>query len=1041
MSLSSVSIKRPVLAIVMSIAIVLFGVIGFLYLGVREYPNVDPPIITVITNYTGANSDVIESQITEPLEESISGIAGIRSIKSTSREQRSTITVEFNLDTDLEAAANDVRDRVSRALYSLPPDADNPIVIKADADAIPIVFLNIKSDQRNLLDLTAMAENVFQERLRTIPGVSEVQIWGSKRYSMRLWMDPAKLAAYQLTPLDVREALTRENVELPSGRVEGSTTELTVRTMSRLKNAEEFNNLIIREVDGRAIRLRDIGRAELGPDNYRTVLKRDGIPMVGLVLIPQPGANYISIVDEFNKRVDQIKKDLPGDIKLGIGFDSTKYIRQSIAEVVQTVFVAFLLVVLIIFLFLRDWRTTVIPIITIPISLIGAFFIMYIAKFSINVLTLLGIVLAIGLVVDDAIVMLENIYAKIEKKIPPLRAGMLGSKEVYFAVISTTVALAAVFLPVIFLQGLTGRLFREFGIVVAGSVIISSFVALSLTPMLASRLLKQRQKHSWFYEKTEPFFRALTRGYKSSLSAFMKHRWTAFVIMGISLVFIVVLGTSLPQELAPLEDRSGIRLFATAPEGANYEYMDSFMDELIRKVEKTVPETEAVISVTSPGFGASSSVNTGFMRLILVDPDQRKRSQQEIADQLSGAVRGLNKARTFVSQEQSIGSNRGGLPVQYVIEAPSFEKLKEVLPKFLEEARQDPTFSFVDADLKFNKPELRIEIDRDRAQNLGVSALDIARILQLAISGQRFDFFVMNGKQYQVIGQVDRENRNEPLDLKSLYVRNNQGKLIQLDNVIKTVEQSSPPQLYRFNRYVAATVSAGLATGKTLGDGINAMDAIAKRVLDDTFSSALDGPSRDFAESSSSLIFAFLLALVLIYLILSAQFNSFRDPFIIMFTVPLALAGALLSLWYFNQTINIFSQIGQIMLIGLVTKNGILIVEFANQRKEQGLKMLDAITDAAAARFRPILMTSLSTILGILPIALALGSGSESRVPMGIAIVGGLIFATALTLYVVPAIYSYISTDSGSNLAEIEARMEEPSPVEKLAEFRNVQEN
>ncbi len=1018
MSLSSLSIKRPVLAIVMSITIILFGIIGYNFLGVREYPNVDPPIVTVVTSYTGANADVIESQITEPLEESISGIAGIRTIKSVSREQRSTITVEFNLDKDMEAAANDVRDRVSRAMWRLPPDSDNPIVLKADADAVPIVFLNIKSEKRSLLELTDIAENVFEERLRTVPGVSEVQIWGSKTYSMRLWMDPAKLAAYHLTPLDVQRALQQENVELPSGRVEGAKTELTVRTMGRLTEVEEFNNLIIKEKDGRVIRFGDIGYAELGPENYRTVLKRDGISMVGLVLIPQPGANYISIVDEFRVRIDQIKRDLATDVKLGIGFDSTKYIRNSIAEVAQTVIIAFILVVLVIFMFLRDWRTTVIPMITVPIALIGAFFIMYIAEFSINVLTLLAIVLAIGLVVDDAIVMLENIYSKIEQKIPPKHAGLLGSKEVFFAIISTTVALAAVFLPVIFLQGLTGRLFREFGIVLAGSVIISSFVALTLTPMLGSKILKHREKHNWLYEKTEPFFRRLTNSYRNALSSFMERRWLSFIIIGISIVLIYVLGTNLPQELAPLEDRSAIRLFSTAPEGATFEYMDNYMDELYRLIEKEVSETDAAISVTSPGFGASSSVNTGFMRLILFDPENRERSQQQIANDLSQEVKRLNKARTFVSQEQTIGNSRGGLPVQYVIQAPNFEKLKETLPKFLGEARQSPTFSFIDVNLKFNKPELQIEIDRDRARNVGVSTLDIAQTLQMSLSGQRFDYFIMNGKQYQVIGQVARENRNEPLDLKSLYVRNEQGQLIQLDNLVHLKERSSPPQLYRFDRYVSATVSAGLAKGKTLGQGIDAMDAIAARVLDESFSTALDGPSRDFAESSSSLVFAFVLALTLIYLVLSAQFNSFRDPFIIMFSVPLAITGALLALWYFNQTLNIFSQIGQIMLIGLVTKNGILIVEFANQRKAQGLPLFEAIQDAAAARFRPILMTSLTTVLGILPIALALGAGSESRIPMGIAVIGGLIFSTILTLFVIPAIYSYISKDAVQEIEE-----------------------
>lgn len=1027
MSLSSLSIRRPVLTIVMSIAIVVLGIIGYTYLGVREYPAVDPPIITVSTNYTGANADVIETQITEPLEESINGIAGIRSLTSVSRDGRSTITVEFNLDVDLETAANDVRDKVSRALYSLPPDIENPVVSKADADASPIVFLNIQSDTRNLLELSQFADNVFKERFQTIPGVSSVNIWGEKKYAMRLLLDPAKLAAYQLTPLDVKNALNRENVELPSGLIEGNNTELSIRTIGRLHTVDEFDNLIIKQSGGNVVRLKDLGHAELAPENEKSILKRDGIPMVGVVLVAQPGANNIAIVNEFYKRLAQIKKDLPPDIKTGIGFDITKYIRDSITEVEQTIFIAFGLVVLIIFLFLRDWRTTLIPVIAIPISLIGAFFIMYFMNFSINVLTLLGIVLAIGIVVDDAIVVLENIYAKIEEGMGPREAAAKGSAEIFFAIISTTIALASVFLPIIFLQGLTGRLFREFGIVIAGSVIISAFVALTLTPMLGSKILRHKQKHSKFYYLTEPFFVKLNKTYRNSLDAFLNHRWLAFLIMGASISLIWVLFQNTPSELAPLEDRSSLYFIATAPEGASFEYMDRFMDHLIQTIKDSIPERDAVISVTSPGFGASGSVNSGFAYLILKDPNQRIRSQQQIADDISKDLNNLTAARVFVVQQQSIGGRRGGLPVQYVLQAPNFEKLREYLPKFINAARKDPTFAFVDVNLKFNKPELKIQINRQRARDLGVSTIDIAQTIQAAFSGQRFGYFIKDGKQYQVIGQLARQDRDAPIDLTSLYVKNSRGELIQLDNVINVSEQSTPPQLYRFNRYVSATVSAALAPGKTIGDGIKAMDAISKKVLDQSFSTALDGASKDYAESSSSLIFAFLLAIGFIYLVLAAQFESFRDPFIILFTVPLAIFGALLSLWYFNQTLNIFSEIGIIMLIGLVTKNGILIVEFANQRKAAGLDRFEAIKDAAAARLRPILMTSLSTVLGILPIALALGAGSESRVSMGIAVIGGMIFSTFLTLMIIPAIYSFFSRKSAtvSNVTESDENLQE----------------
>ncbi|MDZ7269150.1 MAG: efflux RND transporter permease subunit [candidate division KSB1 bacterium] len=1012
MSLSATCIHRPVLTWVMSIIIVLFGVIGFTYLGVREYPNVDPAVITVDTSYPGANAEVIESQITAILEEDISAVPGIRTINSTSREGRSSITIEFDLGVDLETAANDVRDKVAGAVGSLPPDADPPVVSKADADAFPIIVMNISSNTRSLLQLSELADKTFKERLQTIPGVAEVRIFGEKRYAMRLWMDPAKLAAYQVTPLDVRTALNNENLELPAGRIEGNDVELTVRTLSRLERPEEFNNLIIREQDGRLVRFSDIGYAELAPENLRQVSKGLAGPRVAVAVVPQPGSNHIAIADEFFRRLDAIKDDLGDEITLSLGWDTTQYIRRSIAEVKETIFSAFGLVVLIIFLFLRDWRTTLIPVFAVPISLVGAFFIMYLAGFSINVLTLLGLVLAIGLVVDDAIVVLENIYAKIEDGMPPLEAAVKGSREVYFAIISTTVALIAVFMPIVFLQGLTGRLFKEFGIVIGGSVAISAFVALTLTPMLSGRMIEAHPHHNWFYRRTEPFFERLSGAYERSLAAFMRRRGLGFVAIALAAGMVWLFGTLLPQELAPMEDRSRFRMISTAPEGTSFERMDKYMDSLIELVRREVPEAEAVIANTS---GWAGGANAGNTTVTLVPPEQRRRSQQEIAEAMSRAVRNLNEARTIVNQEQTIavgsGMARFGLPVQYVIQAPNFAKLKEVLPKFMEQASAHPAFSAVDLNLKFNKPELVIAIDRDRARALGVSVREVAQTLQLTLSDARYGYFIKDGKQYQVLGQLTRPHRDEPVDLTSIFVRNNRGELVQLDNLVKTYEQSNPPQLYRFNRYIAATVSAALAPGYTLGDGIQAMDEIAAKVLDESFRTTLAGAARDFAESSSSLIFVFILALVLTYLILAAQFESFRDPFIIMFTVPLAVAGALFSLWYFNQTLNIFSQIGQIMLIGLVTKNGILIVEFANQRKAAGLSVLEAVQSAAVARFRPILMTSLSTILGILPIAMGWGAGSESRVSMGIAVVGGMIFASGLTLYVIPAIYSYFSRE------------------------------
>ncbi|GAB3008124.1 efflux RND transporter permease subunit [Cyclobacterium sediminis] len=1013
-SLSTISIRRPVLSIVMSLTILIFGIIGISFLGIREFPSVDPPVVNVRTTYVGANADVIEAQITEPLEEAINGISGIKSLSSISNDGNSSITVEFEIGADMEAAANDVRDKVSRAQRNLPPDTDPPIVSKQDADTQPIVFLNVQSDQRSLLELSDIATNIFKERLQTINGISEIRIWGEKEYAMRLRMDPLRMASYGITPLDVLNKVQSENVELPTGKIEGESIELSVRTRSRMSTSEEFNRLIIKEESNNVVRFQDVGNAEIAPLNERTVLKRDGVPMVGVALVPLPGSNSIEIIDEFYRRLEFIKKDLPEDIKLGIGFDTTKFIRNSISEVQQTIFVAFMLVVLIIFLFLRDWRTTFIPVLTIPISLIGVFFIMYMAGFSINVLTLLGIVLSIGLVVDDAIVVLENIYSKIENGENPETAAEQGAEEIFFAVIATTVALAAVFLPVIFLTGTTGRLFREFGVVVAGAVIISSFVALTMTPMLSSKLLKRRKKHNWLYNKTEPFFLWLNKIYVRALSSFMKIKWMSFVLVGLMGLGTYYLFNNIPSELAPLEDRGQIRINMAGPEGATFSYMDRIIDEMTVELFEMIPEEEreGLISVTSPGF-SSASTNSGFIRLVLKDAATRERSQQEIFDDVAVYLKNKTAVRAFGAQEPSIGDRRAGLPIQYVIQAQTLEKLKEIIPVFMDKVGQSSVFTFPDVNLKFTKPEIEVEIDREKARNIGVSVQEIARTLQLSYSGQRFDYFIMNGKQYQVVGEMQLEDRNEPINLRMLYVRSDEGELIQMDNLVKINERSTPPQLYRYNRFVSATVQAGLAPGETVGSGLVEMDKIAAEVLDETYTTDVAGLSKEYRDSSSSLVFAFVFALILIYLVLSAQFESFMDPLTIMFTVPLAIFGALFSLWLFDFTLNVFSQIGIIMLIGLVTKNGILIVEFANQRKAQGIPISEAIEGAAAARFRPILMTSLSTILGILPIALALGAGSEGRVPMGVAVVGGMLLATLLTLFIIPGIYTYLTSKKG----------------------------
>lgn len=1022
MGLPSVSLRRPVFAIVLNIMIILFGVIGYTFLGVREYPSIDPPVITVRTSYTGANADIIESQITEPLENAINGVQGIRTISSASNQGTSNITVEFDLSADLETAANDVRDKVAQAMRQLPQDIDAPpVVTKADANSDAIISMTVQSDSRNILELNDYAVNVLQQRLQTIPGVSTIQIWGQKNYAMRLWFDPQKLSAYQLTPIDVQNAVNKSNVELPSGKISGKNTELNVNALGRLNTEVEYNNLILKDVGGQTVRLKDVGYAQLGTDNYETSLREKGVGMVALALVPQPGANYVEIADEFYRRLDKIKKEVPADIQLNIALDNTVFVKNSISEVKETLLISIGLVVLIIYLFFRDWIIALRPLLDIPVSLIGAFFIMYIFGFTINVLTLLGIVLATGLVVDDGIVVTENIFKKIEKGMPRMQAAREGSEEIFFAVVSTSITLAIVFLPVIFMQGFVGKLFKEFGIVVSGAVLISAFVSLTLTPVLNVYLGKKVHTHSWFYDKTEPLFKGLDDGYKEWLTSFMKVRGIALVIVLISFGLIYFIGKNLQTELAPLEDRGAFRVSLTAPEGTAYPAMQNYVDNLSQFVIDSVPEEKVVLSVTSPGFAGSGAANSAFMRIRLKDKIERTRSQSDIAQSLNRNFAKFNFGKAFVIEEQtiSVGSARMGMPIQFVLQNFDFDKIQQAVPRFMEEVSNNPVFVGADVNLKFNKPEVDITIDKEKAMSLGLTTHDIAQTLQFALSGKRFGYFLRNGKQYQILGQSLYAERNKPDDLKSIFVRNNAGKLISLDNVITITEYSKPPQLYHYNRYKSATISSGLAPGKTVGDGIQEMEKIAKKVLDASFTTSLTGASRDFAESSSNTMFALILALVLIYLVLAAQFESFVDPFIIMITVPLALAGALLSLWIFGKTLNIFSQIGMIMLIGLVTKNGILIVEFANHNRRLGMSKIDAAIYAASMRLRPILMTSLAMALGALPIAMALGAGATSRTSLGIVIIGGIMFSLILTLFVVPALYVFLSRTKPEQKEEI----------------------
>ena len=723
-------------------------------------------------------------------------------------------------------------------------------------------------------------------------------------------------------------------------------------------------------------------------------MKMNGVPMVGVVVIPQPGANHIEIADAVYQRMEQMKKDLPEDVHYNYGFDNTKFIRASINEVKSTVYEAFVLVIIIIFLFLRDWRVTLVPCIVIPVSLIGAFFVMYLAGFSINVLSMLAIVLSVGLVVDDAIVMTENIYIRIEKGMSPKEAGIEGAKEIFFAVISTTITLVAVFFPIVFMDGMTGRLFREFSIVISGSVIISSFAALTFTPMLAPPLEEAASSFSC----------------SSTLAAFLNKRWIALPFTFITICLIGVLWNAIPAEMAPLEDRSQISINTRGAEGVTYEYIRDYTEDINQLVDSILPDAESVTARVSSG--------SGNVRITLKDMKDRNYTQMEVAEKISKEIRSKTMARSFVQQQSSFGGRRGSMPVQYVLQATNLEKLEEVLPKFMAKVYENPVFQMADVDLKFSKPEARIQINRDKSSIMGVSTKNIAQTLQYGLSGQRMGYFYMNGKQYEILGEINRQQRNKPADLKAIYVRSSNGDMIQLDNLIELESGIAPPKLYRYNRFVSATISAGLADGKTIGQGLDEMDKIAKETLDDTFRTALAGDSKEYRESSSSLMFAFVLAILLIYLILAAQFESFKDPLIIMLTVPLAIAGALVFMYFGDITMNIFSQIGIIMLIGLVAKNGILIVEFANQKQGAGEDKMSAIKDAALQRLRPILMTSASTVLGLIPLAFATGEGCNQRIAMGTAVVGGMVVSTLLTMYIVPAIYSYISTNRIKKLTE-----------------------
>lgn len=1004
MSVANLSVRRPVLMTVMALVIILLGAFGATNLGVREYPNVDYPLIQVRTSYPGANAAVVEAEVTEILEASINSASGIKALTSTSRDGFSFINIEFETGMDLEAAANEIRDRVSRVRRRLPDDVDEPTVYKSDSDNDPILMVSLVSDKLDPMEVSEIANNFVKERLQTINGVSEVAIWGEKRPTVRLWIDPVRLQALGVSGAEMSAALSRGNLELPSGSIEGSETTLSIRTLGRILDPKSFENIAVKKAaDGTVIRISDVADIHYEPKDTRTGFRRNGKNSITLALMAQPGSNHVEIANEFYKRVEDIRREIPEGVQVLYGRDTSINIRASIKEVVETIFIAFLLVIAIIFAFLRQARTTLIPMVVVPVAVIGSFFVLYLCGFSINVLTLLAMVLAIGLVVDDAIVIVENIYHKIENGMTPKQAAVAGTNEIFFAVIATSVVLMAVFVPVLALGGTTGLLFREFVAVMIGTVFLSTLCALTLSPMLCSKFLS-RQKQGWFFRITEPFFDWLNRVYSALLGLFLKLRFLLFPVVAGLLAIAYFCFNNMSSEMAPTEDSNAVMVNLNMPEGVTLtrtkRMADAFAEEVI-----SLMDSNEYTEIQAGAWNAGNS----RMRLFLNDDKKARRPQSEIAHAIQILGNEYPDLRVMVFEPQSISTQRGGLPVQFVLQAPNIEMLRTLVPKFEEEASHSPVFSVVNSNLRFTKPELHIEILRDKANEEGVSVNDIAQAVQLTISDQTYGEFYKDGRQYDIIGAVGYQYRSMPENIAMLTVKNGKGELVSLDNFITFSEQSASPSLPRYNRFSAATIQAGLVPGKTIGDGVEEMRRIAKKLLKDypSVSTALSGSSKEFEESSSGLYIVFLLALALVFLVLAGQFESFRAPFVIFFTVPLALAGALTCLFITGQTLNIFSEIALILLIALVTKNGILIVEFANQiAANTGCSKLEAARMAAERRFRPILMTSLSTVLGAVPLIL---TGTPSRIAMGIAIAGGLTFATFLSLFVVPAAYSFFA--------------------------------
>jgi multidrug efflux pump len=1026
MGISEFCVRRPVFATVLSLILVLVGVVSFQRLTVREYPNIDEPTVSVSTSYPGASATIIESQVTQILEGSIAGIEGIDVLESTSRSETSRITVRFNLSIDPDVAASDVRDRVSRVRSRLPDEIQEPTIAKVEADAQAVMYIVFRSDRMTSLEITDYVDRYVVDRLKNLTGVADVTIFGERRYAMRIWADRERLAAFNLTVQDVENALRAQNVELPSGRIESVDREFTVLSRTGLRTPEEFGEIVVKIADNHQVKLREVAKVELGAADERRANSYNGGPAIVVGIIKQATANPLDVSSATRVVLPDINASLPQGLTAEIGNDSAVFIDRSIWAVLTTIFEAIALVVVVIVFFLRSFRASIIPVVTIPISLIASCALMYVLGFSINTLTLLAMVLAIGLVVDDAIVVLENIYRHIENGMKPVAAAIKGTREIGFAVVAMTLTLAAVYAPVAFAPGRTGRLFLEFALTLAGAVLVSGFVALTLTPMMCSKLLRHQEKSNRFAEALERRFLAFESGYRRWLAAALRFR---FAVLGIGLLVAAMSGvlfSTLKSELAPIEDRGVIMVRGSAPEGATLAYTNRYAGQ-VGNLIGDIPEVRSRLLIV--GWPEVSQF-IGIGRLS--DWSERDRKQQEMTAELGPKLRRIAGVNAFASDPPSLGVRASSRPIEFVIQTSgTYEELQGHVDKVLARVANSPILENIDTDLKLNKPEFTIEMDRAKVADLGLDVSVVGRTLETLLGGRQVTRFEMNGEQYDVFVQLAAEDRASPSTLSTIFLRGPEGEMIQLSNIVKVKESVAPKELRRFNQLRAATISANIAPGYSLGEGLAELESAAREVLPDNVRTDVSGQSREFRSAGQSLLFMFVLALGFIYLVLAAQFESFRDPVIILLSVPLSITGALAALYLTGGTLNVFSQIGLVTLVGLITKHGILIVEFANQRQLEGKNRIEAVIESAALRLRPILMTTGAMVLGALPLALATGAGAESRQQIGWVVVGGMTFGTLLTLFVVPAVYALLAKQKhGSEPQSKDIVAAHPQPAE-----------